>query len=522
MVNWERKWKRGFSGWFGDTVRHSHAAKYGRAGGKYMQRKKIPDEASKAFAASRLGVFKATDKDKETRGLIRLPAEAQETILTGLMEGLDKAQSLTPEMLEAIDKEKKEIEQQKAVAEGIKIARDIEKEERAKARKIKAEAQAQELVVKETKAMTIKKGLKDYVMAGRPLEQALSAVSKETGISVANIEKSLTPVERKELKALAFKESVPGKAITAVEKGAHTVAERAGVTKDLIIPQYKPLYKRVMDAEAQRKLESMESEKRRVERQRTRELISGSPDADPLNSQNAGVFDPLGQLGVDDELSPIGGLYDFAESPESRPSPQDLYPHAYNTKRLVDDFYSSLPDLERNRLDNLFHEGEKAFKAGNREKLVNTIMDVDAERRNLMDRKRLVENVRSKVLNDQNAVELLHKDDDASGFFSFGSLFGGPISGELSEQTKRVNEARRVVDVALQKGLSYSDNMRAKLRRMDAATDYSKFEPEAPADVTPFVVKSGFNLDLHNPLLGKNSALTKVKDSAFGGVKLVL
>ena len=147
-------------------------------------------------------------------------------------------------------------------------------------------------------------------------------------------------------------------------------------------------------------------------------------------------------------------------------------------------------------------------------------MDVDAERRKLMDRKLMVENVREKVNNDLNAQQLFQKGQyEDGGMFAIGGLFGGAIGGKLSDQSKKINEVRRNVDEELQKGVTMSTNLRRKLARMDGHTDYSKFEPKEPKNVTPFRSSTEFNLfDVDNvslgggnPLAGKNPA-TKLID----------
>lgn len=504
MVDWTKKWKKFGQGWFGEPGRHSNARKFGSAGGNYAyfatkaEKKKAREEAEKIM------------KKPKVETPVTFPAGTGFTDESGNLVEYSPDPNL----------------QQKGLVDPA-FAKELEQ----RAKKEKVEAEEEKLVLGEARKRKIMEVASAEVKAGKSVDEAIAIAAKQVGVqqkqAIATLGKSgigVIQAQTKGARALTVAKDITGVPTTIEDVGAiakrakHTVGEHFSKTADIIIPAYKPLAKRVAEKEDQRRLDSLRAEEKRLEKERFKQAITGGPDADPLSPENQGVFDPLGQ--VAQTTGPIAS-FDFVDDiGEETPHPEELYPHAYRTKRLVDDFYQSLPELKNNKIDTLFKEGEAAFTKGDREALVNSIMDIDAERRKLTDRKQLVENVRNKVLNDQNAVELLHKDDDQPGLFNLGGFFGGgAVSSELAEQTKRVNESRKVVDEALQKGVTLSTNLRQKLVRMDGSTDYGQFEPAPPKNVTPFKADADFSffdvnnvtLSAQNPLLGKNPA-TKLID----------
>jgi len=536
VVNWEKKWKNFGQGWFGQPGRHSNAKRYGRAGGSYkkslyLQQKgeaddAVKDEARKTEEEEENEVVKPSftpvdrSPESQTQADLDTLKQLQDLVKRGKMSP-EVAKNLAADVINKSleDKRKRELSEREATQE--------EESNVIEQRKKLAE---EGKIAKRTRSDSFKEHIAANIREGKSLSEAVNLAAQDfpllAGKSPGELRAVLSDKDVKDLKFMTTSGKLKQELIDIGESGVHTLGKVGEKIESKI--QGKSLAEKTKELQDRKVLEARQKEQRALERESAARLFRGQPedeDADPFNVNNRGVFDPLGsELGLSGEIEPISNFFgdDDVEISQSQVR-NEIYPHAAQVDRLVEDFYASIPDLNTHKIDNRYNDGVSAFERGDREQLVNAIMDIDAERRKLNDRKALIENVRAKVQDDTNVTELVQKsqyeEDNGSGFGlgALSGLFGGgEVSSKLAEQTNKINEVRRNVDESLQKGVTMSTNLRRKLAKIDDVTDYNQFEPSPPINVLPFHVDANsdfnlFNVDNvslsgYNPLLGNNPA----------------
>jgi hypothetical protein len=181
--------------------------------------------------------------------------------------------------------------------------------------------------------------------------------------------------------------------------------------------------------------------------------LSGSPDTD-FKLSDAVV--PKGKLKVitDDSKLP------FADAIE----------------REVDSIFSNRHALAKTDTKD-FKNGLKAFEKGDREGLIKALSGLEFQVEQQRDRWGLIEQTRSKVESPENQRSVMAK---AKGGFGF---FGDGAGKTLAEETRKVNEVRRVVKESADVTKARAENLRAKLRRLDATVPRESSLPSEDAVV---------------------------------------
>lgn len=178
-------------------------------------------------------------------------------------------------------------------------------------------------------------------------------------------------------------------------------------------------------------------------------------------------------------------------------------PDALKAEMEVNELYNSKDRLSKVDVSS-YRDGERAFKEGDRPKLVESINKLEAENAKLKDRWHITQKVRSVVVSNKNI-------DQSTVLENYGmekplpnALFGGGAGDKLADQTRKISEVEREIKDSSNKLTSRIGLLRQKLRRMNAATPP---ETTVPEKIT--VIESngaGFG------------SLSKMLDSAKGSV----
>jgi len=501
MVNWEKKWRNFSQGWFAESGRHSNARKFGRAGGKY-----------KSYFADKVDV-KRVPPDRLEGSM--LPADMSGEIMVPERIDIDLK---NVNIDEEISKLQKEAEFKKMRQEAdIKEKESKSEFETEQAKAFKEQTGEKKEFAKEVKILGVVDKIKFGLKNGIPINDTIKEIAGGEDADedkITKIKKSIGSGQLAELVRIEREGSAFVKTKKFVSDKLKGPMEAIGAGAQHIIPRYETSFQKLKRMQDENALRKGREEQRREEKRKAVELIQGDPDSDPLNSANAGVFDALGNMGVSGEISPLIDGFDFGQSEEELDVPDSmLYPHSYQTDKLVNDFNDSIPDLTRNDVDNIYQKGVDSFKSGDREALVDAISDVEFENLKLRDRRKLAESVRTRVMQDQNTIEILDKSDRGSGIADLSSLFGGAVSGKLAAQTKKIHKVSGEIMKEITKSKIRAENLRHKLDRIDRDTDYGKFEPKYPKRIIPYKTKTTgvFNMDIGNPLLsaGVEAGLSK-------------
>ena len=153
---------------------------------------------------------------------------------------------------------------------------------------------------------------------------------------------------------------------------------------------------------------------------------------------------------------------------------------------------------ERDSMANIdlmgFKAGQRAFKAGNREDLLKSIVDLQAEEGKLKDRWHLVNIAHSNFLNTTNFESSLEK---KSGNPVMDSFFGS--GSNLVDQTRKLNDTKAVIKKANDEVFTRRKILEGNLQRLD-----QNVPPDVGAPDDPQRLNEGFDL---SAMLSKNKVL---------------
>lgn len=464
MVNWTSRFKKG-GGWFFESDRHRRARLYGKAGGaaksrKYMQEYTFKDDRLREFFE------RLAEQQERQRQQEKMKARPKTKAKTKKETGFRDISGL-----------QEDNESERLIREATGTDKPLETPFFG----------FEPLEVSESRRSDYVRQIKSSIEGGKSVDFALSNLAgdpKSSGYAdrLKEIKNAVGAGELAKFRRLEGKvkssrreewaeKNVPLYAQTDLKKGV-----------DTIIPQHKSPTQRLSELQTERNITKIKEQEQREKDAWARDLVTGGDvEHSPFDKNNQGVFDPLGNMGVDSEIHPMGEMFDFGqESSSTQKQPDTLADH---TKFLVDDFFNSKNTFRENKIMDRFYDGEQAFKSGDREKLSNAIIDLGFEQRKLEDRKHVLDMTRSKVLQDQNIVEMMHKEkegDTGNIVFGGGSLFGGSVGSQVADQTDKITKTESEVYKQIHKAKSMTQNLRQKLARLDANTDYSKFEPQSP------------------------------------------
>jgi hypothetical protein len=453
MVNWASKWKKNGMGWFFESERHRRARLYGSAGGagrSKSQRKFLQEHAYKMKDET---IF-AEDKKE------------------GQKQGKDETKSKEEQFAEEYERLKKKKPKEKPFAEDIKPSQRESWVDQVEA-SVRG-GKSVDFAINDLASTLAGKKDEGYQERFRKQQDTVRRViGAGELVRLRRYERRWKGERREEF----AKKYIPLYAQTDLKKGVEAV-----------IPSYKSPRDKLMEFQDERRLAKAREQEQREKDAWARDVLTGGDiEHSPFDPHNRGVFDPLGNMGVDAEIHPFSEMFDFGQESSAPVKTETLADH---TKFLVDDFFDSKQIFRENKIADHFYEGVDAFKKGDRAKLSDAIIDLGFEQRKLEDRKHILDMTRSKVLQDQNVVELMHDKEKGFGEGNFvlsgglGGLFGGgSVGSQIADQTDKITKTESDIYKQIHKAKAMTQNLRQKLARLDADTDYSRFEPQAPVAI---------------------------------------
>lgn len=185
----------------------------------------------------------------------------------------------------------------------------------------------------------------------------------------------------------------------------------------------------------------------------------------------AGVFNPWKIL---DES---GGNAKLKE--EKR---KQIYADAISAQRDLDALFENKEALAKADLSG-YNKGEKAFRKGDREMLLDAITELDAQHMKLQDRMWHVEAVRGNILNKQTMDHTIAMASDDGNKIMPNFLFGSGGGNAIVKQTRGVNQIKESIKKSSNEVAGRLAMLRNKLKRMDATVPSQAPVPEASVKV---------------------------------------
>lgn len=192
-----------------------------------------------------------------------------------------------------------------------------------------------------------------------------------------------------------------------------------------------------------------------------------------------------GKLNFFSELDGAASLSDNIV-PKTKPRPIDFGMEraaesvAKNVQSEVDSLFNARFELGKTDLGS-YKKGEKAFKEGRREKLVEAINDMEFEVEQQRNRWNIVEQTRARVESPSTRVSVMQ---ESKGF----SLFGSRGGQQVADMTKKINQTKQQIKQGADEAKSRSAVLRRKLQQLDAVTPPML---ELPEKETKVFEKSG-------------------------------
>lgn len=198
-------------------------------------------------------------------------------------------------------------------------------------------------------------------------------------------------------------------------------------------------------------------------------------------SDNVFLGDGVGGIGSDAD----NGAFDFLSDPADETSPlssaivpnekfkgPDFGAGGATQKSFSEKLSDQVEDLWSSRralgeIDKApLRKGEKAFRMGDREKLVEAINDQEFQIKQQESRWRLVDQTRQIVETSKNRQDLF--ESKPSSPFSM-SMFGSK-GQQIADETRKINEVKKMVKQGADEARARSTHLRGNLQRMDAIT----------------------------------------------------
>lgn len=524
MTDWTSKWRKA-GGWFNEQVRHSNAARFGKAGGKYRKyfaEKNVKREVTLPHYIQIIdGPGIVTVRDNKHNRQVNIKT-------SNLIEGKDYNDMTVKERTTAIMNKIKKLEVPewqnvpqpvdevtatalKTFGEGIgelksiKRSMVIAREPRTKfveaAPKATEEANLAAIEVlrrggslKEART----EAMKQYARRGFPLE----SIRDEKGNITKWGARDLYAPEEKSLTLMA-KQAQSVKIQEFKEKHVVPALRTAGTALSPILPQMLTPTEKLKKLQTEASIRAMEAAKRKQEERSFSQMVGGE------GGGGINPFNPLKNVSfgsVFETPQPLREQMAFGSAPERRePTKEEIHPEAVHLEKEINDLYQGRGALKDNSSKSSYDKGVSAFSGGNREKLVESVNELQAEKRKLVDRNVWLDQSRARLMKEETKQSFIDMEGSGSGLFNFG--FGGSGTKKLAELSKKINEAKSDVWKEVNKNEIRMHNLTDKLARLDARMNPGRYEPVTPesGDIVPFsgVAGGAVFTGIDNPLLSK-------------------
>jgi len=185
-----------------------------------------------------------------------------------------------------------------------------------------------------------------------------------------------------------------------------------------------------------------------------------------------GIFNPLGASWM--------GEGDDAKLKQEKK--RQVYADAISAQRDLDALFENKDALAKTDLSG-YVKGERAFRKGDREMLLDAITELDAQHMKLQDRMWHVEAVRGNILHKQTMDQTIAMASDDGGKMMPNFLFGGGGGNAIVKQTKKINQIKESIKKSSNEVAGRMAMLRNKLKRMDATVPPQSPVPEVSVKV---------------------------------------
>jgi hypothetical protein len=517
MTDWTSKWRK-VGGWFNEQIRHSNAARFGKAGGKYhfAKRENIVRISSKAPDKPEIVKIEKGEPSVDIKTVVpigRSRVKLKEELLKGTVRITPVAEEIEEKRAKSIKKTKEELKESALIAaekmgEAVGRLEAIQKSMRPMRERTKF-IEAAPTATTEANVAAIEvlrrggslkeartEAMKQYARRGFPLE----SVKDETGKIVKWGARDLYAPEEKSL-ALIAKQTQAVKLQEFREKHLEPILKSVGVGLSPILPQMLTPAQKLAKLRDEATIRALEASRKRQEERAFGEAMGGGGPINPFNPLKNISFGSLFQT-----QQPLKDQMGFGAAPERRePTKQEIHPEAVHLEKEINDLYQGRGALKDNSSKSSYDKGVSAFSKGNREKLVESVNELQAEKRKLIDRNVWLDQSRARLMKEETKQSFIDMEGSGSGLFNFG--FGGSGTRKLAELSKKLTAAKSDVWKEVNKNEIRMHNLTDKLARLDARMNPGRYEPVTPesSDIVPFsgVAGGAVFTGIDNPLLSK-------------------
>lgn len=227
-------------------------------------------------------------------------------------------------------------------------------------------------------------------------------------------------------------------------------------------------------------------------------------------AEGKGVFNPLG----------VGLFGEDVSSKQKKLEFEKNYAEAISSERDINSLWSNRKQLSRVDLS-AYDKGENAFKQGDREGLLDAIVDLSAQQAKIQDNWIVTEGARNSLLQKNTVDKMIAKEE--SGSSGSNPFFGGSGGAKIGDLTKKVAVVQQDLKKSSNAVASRISLLRNKVRRLDASVVAKDEAPEKEVSVL-----RGSNFHFAKPFEGINGQLRhknpifegKIKNPAIEDVEL--
>lgn len=217
-----------------------------------------------------------------------------------------------------------------------------------------------------------------------------------------------------------------------------------------------------------------------------------------VGHEEDGIASPFGNF-AGGKVPNLSSAFDFAgggagTNPILARTPSELRRKAEIVQDQVDSLYDARDELSKADLS-AYERGNEAFEHGNREKLIDSIADLQTEESKLKDRWDLIGQTHRNMQSLENHTSSFQKSSDVNPLWGIGKQGGS----QLADQTTKINKVREAVIKENNKVFARKRMLQFRLQRLDATVPT---ENHVPNKVMRFErPDKGFLKSVDNPVM---------------------
>jgi hypothetical protein len=226
-------------------------------------------------------------------------------------------------------------------------------------------------------------------------------------------------------------------------------------------------------------LKSGETPEQRTERLKKTAVPAMGWEAE---EEAAGVFSPLKISGIDKIIAAKKAKAAKGEEKTKEEREWEVYPNAKRAREETEDIYRNRHLLAKVDMS-AYDEGMKAFEKGDRESLIKSIFNLEAQNMKLKDRFNVVQQAKGNVLSRDTIVQTIHM-ANKRGEMMPNFLFGGGGGERIADQTKKMNQVMDDIKQNSNKLVARISLLYQKLKKVDGSIKPDRTMPQKDIVVT--------------------------------------